>query len=393
MGVAENTNLVHEAEAQRQHARIKLPAKLQLKLKDGTNHRFPIKDLSAGGFRLDVSSLDLELNSQHDASLVFNIDSLKFQLNISFLVKSNGSNGLIGCEFQNLSPQDISTLRFMITSHLSGELISMGDVINTLSRQNFTKERKGKVDGSGMSLFERIKSMTISTVIFGIGLVAFSAVANGIYNNYFLTKATSAKVVVDTISVNMPREGLVHALIKEGQTTVEAGVAIATYKTPLVDALRIEFKPDNPEQAAAIEEVLSKSAEGTITSPCDCEILDSHFYDGEYSKKGESLFTLVNKSSKPRISAYFNYKDLENIVINQSVDVEIAGKADAVKGKIVNIQMAESGTQPGLTNSSSLNVTIELNETIPASFWLRPATVTVTPEVVDSASEVVTTLW
>ena len=40
--------------------------------------------------------------------------------------------------------RDIATLRHIITSHLSGELISIGDVLSTLQRDNFTKARKVK---------------------------------------------------------------------------------------------------------------------------------------------------------------------------------------------------------------------------------------------------------
>ena len=49
MNTAVNANVVHESEAQRQHARVKIPAKLRL-LNDQPNAPLVrIEDLSAGG--------------------------------------------------------------------------------------------------------------------------------------------------------------------------------------------------------------------------------------------------------------------------------------------------------------------------------------------------------
>jgi alginate biosynthesis protein Alg44 len=71
-------------------------------------------------------------------------------------------SGRVGCQFQNLEPQDISTLRHLITSHLAGDIVSMGEVLATLQRDNFTKARKVKDGGSGMTPFGRLKAVTFS---------------------------------------------------------------------------------------------------------------------------------------------------------------------------------------------------------------------------------------
>ena len=42
--------------------------------------------------------------------------------------------GRTGCQFQNLEPRDISTLRHIITSHLAGDIVGVGDVLATLQR-------------------------------------------------------------------------------------------------------------------------------------------------------------------------------------------------------------------------------------------------------------------
>ena len=44
---------VHESEAQRQYARVRIPAKLFVNL-GGSTHNFPVADLSAGGFSVNT---------------------------------------------------------------------------------------------------------------------------------------------------------------------------------------------------------------------------------------------------------------------------------------------------------------------------------------------------
>ena len=364
MGVAANTNLVHEAEAQRQHARIKLPAKLKLKLQDGKFHRFLIKDISAGGFSLNVPSLDLKPNSQHEASLVFNIDALEFQFNISFLVKSN-DDGLIGCEFQNLSTQDISTLRFMITSHLSGEFISMGDVINTLSRQNFTKSRNNKSNLTAMSGFARVKSIVISLAIFLVGLGATGFIANKLYSNYFNTYAETAVIKIHTIDVTMPRNGKPHSLIPE-DGIVKFGIPIASYETAMLDALKGHLDNESLTEEN-IASLFNQSLSGTISSPCDCRLQKQITSDGQFVSKGSTVFQLVPVNEKPFIEARFSFNDSQSIVPGQSVDITIPGLEHSITGNISDVTVSNSGT--------SLLAIIQPQETIESHFNGRPVSV------------------
>ncbi|MCG8609413.1 MAG: HlyD family efflux transporter periplasmic adaptor subunit [Pseudomonadales bacterium] len=393
MNIALNTNVVHESEAQRQHARVRLPASLKLGVTDGTRQTFKLKDISAGGFSLEAETSALIINKSYTGALAFVVDALEISLEIHFIVRDiSKDTQLVRCEFENLGAQETSTLRHLITSYLNGSIVTMGEVLNTLSRENFTRERKQK-GNAGLNFLARFKAATLSTFWFIAGLAAFGLASSQIYDNYFLTKATSAKVIIETINVSMPREGIVNSLITDNQTSVEAGTAIATYKTPLVDALKIEFNSDDPKQAAAINEVLSRSAEGTVSSPCDCEILKSHFIAGEYANKGDALFTLTQQKSKPQISAYFNYKDLEHIQVNQTVHVTVAGSPQTITGQIKSIQMAEDSGVVDYVNTSSVNAIIELTEVLPADFWLRPATVTVAPKTVDKISNWVVSVW
>lgn len=126
---------VHESEAQRQFARVRMPAKLFVKL-DGTTVKFPIEDMSAGGFGIKLGNEGLRRGQVYNGRLVFRIDGFDLAVDVEFVPRNfTGNDGRCGCEFQNLGANEVSVLRYLITSFLSGELVSAGDVLNTLSRE------------------------------------------------------------------------------------------------------------------------------------------------------------------------------------------------------------------------------------------------------------------
>ncbi|RMO65352.1 Alginate biosynthesis protein Alg44, partial [Pseudomonas amygdali pv. eriobotryae] len=101
MNTAVNANVVHESEAQRQHARIKIPAKLRL-LNDQPNAPLVrIEDLSAGGLSFVAPSGQKFSEGQIvKGRLQFIIDNLGLAMDVDLQVRSidNASNR-IGCQF------------------------------------------------------------------------------------------------------------------------------------------------------------------------------------------------------------------------------------------------------------------------------------------------------
>ncbi len=366
MGIAANTNLVHEAEAQRQHARIKLPAKLAIKLDSGKVIQLTVQDISAGGFSIETSEPSFSLGTLHKGSLNFNINAIEFQIKISFLVKASDEQGRLGCEFQGMGQQEVSALRLMITSFLSGELVTAGDVINTLARQNFTKDRN-KAALPAMSGFARAKALSMSLLVFLVGLGALGFIANKLYSNYFLTHAEAAVIQIESFDVEMPRDGKLHSLIPDdGQ--VKFGVPIASYETAMLDALKGHLNEDNLS-AEKIGALLNQTLTGTISSPCDCVLQKQFIVDGQFLAKGKTAFQLVPVDAEPFVEARFNLKDSQYVIPGRTVDVEIPGSAGATKGTIQDVAMSDVG--------QSLIVTIKLEDNIPASLKGRPVAVTI----------------
>src|ERR1700712_335195 len=158
-----NVNVVHESEAQRQHARVKIPAKLRLLNGLPNAPLVRVEDLSAGGLSyVAPASQRPALGEVIKGRLQFLIDNLGLAMDVELQVRAiDSATGRVGCQFQHLEAQDIATLRHLITSHLSGDIVSMGEVLATLQRDNFTKARKQKDSGSGLSAFGRLGAVDL----------------------------------------------------------------------------------------------------------------------------------------------------------------------------------------------------------------------------------------
>lgn len=87
-------------------------------------------------------------------------------------------------------------------------------MLATLQRDNFTKARKVKDGGHGMTALGRLKAVTFSAGIFVVGLVAFGFIFKSVYGMYFVSHAQAGLVSVQGMNITMPRDGTVQSLIK-----------------------------------------------------------------------------------------------------------------------------------------------------------------------------------
>lgn len=183
-------HFVHEAEAQQQYARIKIPAWLHVNL-DGRKQTFPVADLSAADFSVNAALEALRLRQVYNGHLVFEVDGFDVAIDVSFVPRSFDSmNDRCGCEFQNLGHREFSALRHFITASLSGGVVSAEDVLNTLSRKDFTKANKGK-RSNGHEFLGMPRAMVRSLIVMLVVLFAISFGSSAIWDIYFVTKAES----------------------------------------------------------------------------------------------------------------------------------------------------------------------------------------------------------
>ena len=368
MNTAVNVNVVHESEAQRQHARVRIPAKLRYLGESRETLEVKVDDLSAGGLSFHAKH-PLKVGEVLRGRLQFTVDKLGLAMDIEFQVRSfDPSSGRAGVQFQNLEPRDIATLRHIITSHLSGELITIGDVLSTLQRDNFTKARKQKDASGGMSAFGRLRAVTFSLGVFVVGVAAFGFIAKSVYGLYFVSHAQAGVVSVPTSNVTMPRDGTVQGLVESGGQVVK-GAPLASFSTSMLDMLKGHLD-DQQLEPAKVEELFGKQMSGTLTSPCDCVVARQLVDDGQYASKGQVIFQLVPRTTIPTVEARFSYRQFDDVKPGSRVHFTVAGEEQTRTGQIVSSTSLNSEDL-----SSDIRVQIKPDESLPSELAGRPVAV------------------
>src|SRR5690554_4468653 len=361
---------VHESEAQRQFARARMPAKLFVRI-DGTMMKFQVADVSAGGVCIHLGNESLRQGKIHNGRLVFKIDGFDFSVDVDFIPKNlGGASGRCGCEFQNLGANEISALRYLITAFLSGELISAGDVLNTLSRENFMKARKGK-SSEPLGFFASIRAVVMSLVVMGLGVVAVAFIGYQLWQLWFVTTAESAMMASENIPVRIPKDAKVTTLVEAGQQ-VEAGQPIATFDAPMLTYVN-DLVGNGSYSIEQIEELLGQSVRGTLTSPCNCKVLNLLPARDQYMSKGEQLAIMMPADASAHVIARFSFADGEKLEEGQSVTLRLPG-GETQPGQIESLYVdAEQPNKPG----TSINALIQADKPLPMSSVGRPIGVTV----------------
>ncbi len=370
MNTAVNLNVVHESEAQRQHARVKIPARLRYISKHRERAEARLHDLSAGGFSYYSDRLAVQVGDFHKGRLQFQLDSIDMSLDIEFQVRSvDVDSGRAGCQFHNLQPREIATLRYLISAHLGGELVSVGDMLSTLQRENFTKPRKHGAAGSGMGLFGRFKAVTFSLGIFLVGLAAFAYIFKSIYGLYFVTHAQSALVDVPSLHVTMPREGTVQSLVgADGE--VAKGAPIASFSATMLEMLKGHLS-DEQLSPANVEELFGKQMKGTLTSPCNCKVARQLVADGQFAGKGEVIFELVPQDTQATVMASFPYRNLAQARPGTQVSFWLGADDEPRTGKIISSSLHQGGL------SSDIRAVIEPDQPLPSNLAGEPVEVVI----------------
>lgn len=370
MSPSSNSNVVHESEAQRQYARLKLPAKIVYRSPQGQDLEAPLLDLSAGGFSFEPNSGLISEGQHLRGKLMFEIEGIGFAMDVEFQVRSLQGGKRVGCEFHNLKPREVSALRYLISGFLSGELVTVGDLISTLQRENFTKARNNKADGP-VSPLARLRALGLSLAIFLVGVGACSYVLYQLYDIYFVTHADSAQVIVPGQQVAMPREGSVQSLVKVGDT-VAKGAPVATFSATMLDALKgalpeAEMTPDN------LERLFSKSFQGTLTSPCDCRVVAQLVGDGQMAVKGTAVFTLAPADSVATVEARFPYRAFAELQPGTQVSFLVGGETEPRSGVISSMALQDGGL------ASDIRVMIEPALPLASELAKRPVDVRIQP--------------
>lgn len=365
-------NVVHESASQRQHARVRLPGSVEIAGGRDPGQRYKLHDLSAGGFCFEAGNHAFKPGDSFRGSLMLTVDGVAITVFVPFQVRNyDPATRRVGCCFQELGPHEISVLRHLITSHLSGEVISVGEVLHTLGRDNFTKARAGAPTGRATppARGSRMRAMVGTALFLGAAVVAFGYTARQVNRVVFASTATAAKVAGPTYSVVMPREGTFYSLVPE-DGIVKKGAPIASFEAPVLDLVRNQTLGANltPEQ---LQKLMKVTVKGTITSPCDCKVQTQFVAHGQYVAREQPLFELMPRDFEPYLVARFRNDQLTDLAQGDTVSFRVSGDMEQRTGTIVQVRAHGEGD----TVDTDVMVMVEPDEPLPAELLSRPAEV------------------
>jgi mannuronan synthase len=346
------TPVVHEAEAQRQHPRVRIPATLHVG-PNGRGHAYRVADVSLGGFAFDSNGDDYRFDSMHRGTLDFAIEPIGLSLPVNFTVKNLDRSGRrIGCEFQDMDRQKASMLRQLIGAHLAGELVTVGDVLTTLSRDNYTKPRS-KQELAKARPGERTRAVTLTGIIFAVGVAAFAYAATKLYGVVFVTHASAAKVAAPSFAITMPRDGTYFSLIPpDGK--VKKGQPLGTFQAAMLDV--VQNDPGvlhlTPQQ---ISDLMGETLKGTLSSPCDCTVHGQYALDSQFVNRNQPLMELLPDDAKPYVLARFHFDSIKDLAVGKTVAFRVSGDEQDRYGKVRQLRML-----PGPASTTDLGAATDL---------------------------------
>ncbi|MDB5970726.1 MAG: PilZ protein [Hydrocarboniphaga sp.] len=387
-------SLVHEAEAQRQHPRVRVAGSFLLD-GEGAPRSYRLNDLSAGGLSFDAQSDRFQVGATLRGRLGFQLESVSMVLPITLQIRNVSPGGSrVGGSFMALGTRETSVLRQLINSTLAGELVSTGELINVLSRDNFVKPRAVK-DAGGLSGRARFRAMMATAAMALVGIAACFYAGSKLYAMAFVTQASAAKVAAPSFAVTMPRDGTFFSLIP-ADGIVKKGQPLGSFQAAMLDVVQSDLGSMHltPEQLSAL---MGEQLKGTLSSPCDCRVQQQIAFDGQYVNRGQPLFELVPVDAKPYVLARFRFESIDRLPIGRVVAFTVTGDSTERYGKVRDLRLlspagaaeASASDMRGLNGASALSdviATIEPDRPLDNQLIDRPVQATLGNESAISAA-------
>jgi mannuronan synthase len=363
MNAAVNLDVVHESEAQRQHVRVRLPASIRFKV-DDVERRYRLNDISAGGFSFSCKKQRYAAGRLFEGALTVSGDTVSFSLPVTFEVHSpSTTDGRVSCRFQDLRAQTAAAIRHVITSYVGGELVSVGDMLNTVSRQNFVSARGVKRTG-GSGFGSRLRAALGTSLALVLGIAAFVYTLVRLYDIVVVTHAVAAKVAAPTYTITMPRDGTFFTLLHEDGKVLK-GQPLGSFQTGLLDVVAgvpgsFKLTPED------LSDLVGQQLNGSLASPCDCIVQKRFVTDAQYVLRNQPVLELVPQGTQPYVLARFHYDEIGQLAVGRKVTFHLNGTEQRVEGTITQLRVlpAQLIDSNGLNDLNGLNTNSAITDVI-----------------------------
>jgi alginate biosynthesis protein Alg44 len=344
MNAISTAQITHESETQRQYPRFPLPARAIVNGKE-----YEVKNLSMGGVALSnvKESFAPGKKISMDLKLIFSTFSLGITLNAEVRHYS-AAEKILGCQFINQGPEQISFLNYAIKSFIAGDIVTSENVLNIASRNNFTKVRTQARSNPPVSSFKR--QLPRLFLVLAIGVLIATLIAGNLYNSMFIVKANDATVMGPSVAVHAAAEGVFRSRLDPGLTLIQQNQTIGTI-TPV-----------------------GGGSASVVQSPCNCYIARTFATSGEQLTEGQQIMSLVPIDAKPWIVAEIDPSQGKKISPESPATVSIFGSRISFTGHAVSMESPLSDIRSDANRAVLMKII--LDQKLPVDFVNRLASVT-----------------
>ncbi len=338
-----HTQVTHESETQRQYPRFSLPSRVFLNGKE-----YDVKNLSTGGIAL--FNVEKSFTPGKEISLDLKMPFSAFFLGITLSAEIqyyDAAEKTMGCRFINLGPEQTSFLNYALKSFIAGDIVTLENILNIASRNNFTKVRSQNRKTTVSSFWSQLPGLSL---VLAIGIVIITLIGGNLYNSVFIVKADNAAVMGPAIAVYAKTEGIYRSRLDPGLTIVQKKQVIGTV-TPMGGGASI-----------------------AVRSPCDCYIAKTYTTSGELISQSRKIMLLLPVGSKPWILAEIDPLQARKIKSDSLATISIFGSRTKYTGYVVSMESPVSDVRVG--GNKAILAKIIPDQTLPVDFVNRLAVVT-----------------
>lgn len=328
-------NIVHETERQRQFIRIVLPSTILI-----DKQEYRLLDLSIGGFKIAHDKMTDALFEAGEQEVVLNFNFNQFSFKIDAYARPvYKKNKEIGYKFTQIERQQLSLLRHVVKSYLSGQIMGVNDIISIVARTDYSEPTRRRNVQEAPDLKQKISRAIPLILVTIIGIIMLFFIAGNIYENQRFIKSYSGIVDGDVFTLRADKDGVFESLLSDEATSVKKDQDIGRFKA-------------------------SGRREVTLKSPCDCLIVQQSARNGEFKVMGEALYKLFPQNNTPYISTTIKSDQVERLKMANKVRARIHGEKNFRSGKLIQILPQEN---------EFTRLKIKLDAPIPASWFSKPA--------------------
>ena len=341
--------VVHEAERQRQHVRLRVPLIVEI-----AGQRSNVRDWSVAGFSLPISAISLPRGNTYSARLILAFEEFEFDLKVRFeVVYASDETDRVGCRLIEQSQQQVSVLQFMVDAYLSGEIVQVGDLFDIARRDNFVTVKQLPRPSDRERWSQRLRSWFFGAVVMVVSIGLLALILTSAYERMYVIDAHSAVVTTDLIHIAAPQGGRLAFSSGVRSGGVVAGAPLATVTTPGGSVYYVD-------------------------SPCDCRVIDVLSTDDSQVGVDTPLLLLAPLEAETRVSALVPYEDAMRLHEGASVMLSYAAIDGRHAGQITNVDLRRQLTELGqpLMDAEaviSAEVTIIPADPLPLDWVGKPA--------------------